>query len=82
VGRPTVQMFAGSLEGERATKGIFLTTSSFSQDARHNVRSIGKTIVLIDGTALAKLMIEHRVGVRETARSVLKQIDSDYFKAG
>jgi restriction system protein len=82
VGRPTVQMFAGSLEGKRASKGILLTTSTFTPEARQYVMTIGKTIILIDGPMLAKLMIEHGVGVRDTARYVVRQIDSDYFEAG
>jgi restriction system protein len=59
VGRPIVQMFAGSLEGKRAMKGILITTSSFTPDARQYVKSIGKTIILVDGPTLARLMIEH-----------------------
>ena len=82
VGRPVVQMFAGSLEGKRASKGILITTSTFSSDARDYVKSIGKTIVLIDGPTLAKLMIEHGVGVRDTARYLVRQVDSDYFDVG
>jgi restriction system protein len=82
VGRPTVQMFAGSLEGKRASKGVFITTSFFTGEARDYVRSIGKTIILIDGQTLARLMIEYGVGVSETARYVVRRIDSDYFEAG
>jgi restriction system protein len=82
VGRPAIQMFAGSLDGKRAVKGIFLTTSSFTKEAKDYVGSIGKTIILIDGATLAKLMIEYGVGVSETARYVVRQADSDYFNAG
>ena len=82
VGRPTVQMFAGSLEGKRASKGVFITTSVFTGEAREYVKSIGKTIILIDGTTLARLMTEYGVGVSETARYVVRRIDSDYFEAG
>ena len=82
VGRPTVQMFAGSLEGKRASKGVFITTSAFTGEARDYVKSIGKTIILIAGPTLAKLMTEYGVGVSETAKYVVRRIDSDYFEAG
>lgn len=79
VGRPDVQSFAGSLEGKRARKGIFITTSSFSADAREYVRNIEKRIVLIDGEELARLLYDHGVGVTTTATYAVKRIDSDYF---
>jgi restriction system protein len=80
VGRPTVQAFAGSLEGQRAKKGVFITTSSFSQDAKDYVNKIEKRIVLIDGEQLAELMIDHGIGVTDVATYTLKRIDSDYFE--
>lgn len=79
VGRPLVQAFSGSLEGERATKGVFITTSTFSAEARDYVGKIGKKIVLIDGRKLAELMIRHDVGVGSEATYVVKRIDGDYF---
>lgn len=79
VGRPEVQAFAGSLDGVRARKGVFITTSSFSPDARSYVRKIEKRIVLIDGDELAALMYEHGVGVSLTAAYAVKRVDSDYF---
>jgi restriction system protein len=79
IGRPLVQMFAGSLEGQRATKGVFITTSAFTAEARAYVRSIGKAIVLIDGRELAELMIDHGVGVATVATYQLKRLDVDYF---
>ena len=79
VGRPTVQAFAGSLEGQRAKKGIFITTSQFRQDAKEYVKIIEKKIVLIDGEQLAQFMIDYNVGVTETARYLIKKVDSDYF---
>lgn len=79
VGRPAVQTFAGSLEGHRARKGVMITTSSFSPDAKRYVENIEKKIVLIEGEQLAQLMIDHNVGVTETVKYVLKQVDSDYF---
>ncbi len=80
VGRPDVQMFAGSLEGQRASKGVFITTSTFTPDARSYVKTIGKKIVLIDGEELAQLMIDHGVGVADVNQYVTKRIDQDYFE--
>ena len=82
VGRPIVQAFAGSLEGQRARKGVFITTSRFSKDAREYVGRIGKSIVLIDGLALAELMIDFGVGVTEVALYSVKRLDADYFDGG
>lgn len=79
VGRPVVQAFAGSLEGVRARKGVLITTSSFSSEAHAYVRQIEKKIILIDGSMLAGLMIEHNVGVAVEASYELKRIDLDYF---
>jgi restriction system protein len=80
VGRPTVQAFAGSLDGVRARKGVLLTTSTFSTDARGYVSEIEKKIVLIDGQELVDLMIEHNIGVSTEATIHLKRIDTDYFE--
>jgi restriction system protein len=79
VGRPVVQAFAGSLEGQRARKGVLLTTSQFSQDAKEYVSRIEKKIVLIDGEQLAQYMIDYGVGVAEVASYVVKKVDLDYF---
>ena len=79
VGRPVVQAFAGSLEGHRARKGVLITTSQFSQDAKEYVGRIEKKIVLIDGEQLAQLMIEHGVGVAEVVSYTVKKVDIDYF---
>ncbi len=79
VGRPDIQKFAGALQGQRARKGIFITTSSFSQDARDYVSRIDSRIVLIDGNLLAQLMIDYDVGVATVASYALKRVDSDYF---
>jgi restriction system protein len=80
VGRPVVQAFAGSLEGHRAKKGVLITTSQFSQEARDYVRRIEKKIVLIDGKELAELMIDHGIGVTEVAAYSIKKVNSDYFE--
>jgi restriction system protein len=80
VGRPVVQAFAGSLEGHRARKGVMITTSTFSQDARDYVQRIEKKIVLVDGKQLADLMIEHDVGVNVTKTYRIKRLDQDFFE--
>jgi restriction system protein len=82
VGRPVIQAFAGSLEGFRARKGVMITTSDFSKEARDYVTRIEKKIVLINGEMLAELMIESDVGVDEKERFVIKKIDNDYFEEG
>lgn len=79
VGRPDVQSFAGSLDGVRAKKGIFITTSAFSPDAKAYVAKIDKRIILIDGDALAGLMFDHNVGIAPVAAYEVKRVDPDYF---
>ncbi|PKL59820.1 MAG: restriction endonuclease, partial [Methanomicrobiales archaeon HGW-Methanomicrobiales-4] len=79
VGRPEIQSFAGALDGVRAKKRIFITTSNFTQDALNYVKGIEKKIVLIDGEQLASLMIEYNVGVSPVTTYTLKRIDTDYF---
>lgn len=77
VGRPELQGFFGALAGQRANKGVFITTSGYSSQAIEFVKSV-EGIVLIDGTRLAELMIDHEVGV--SARTIkVPKIDSDYF---
>lgn len=82
VGRPDIQRFAGALQGHRARKGVFITTSSFSRDARDYAAAIDSKIVLIDGPELTKLMIDHNVGVSAGRSYEIKKIDSDYFAEG
>jgi len=79
VGRPEIQAFAGSLEGERARKGVFITTSGFTEGAREYVGKIDKRIVLIDGPQLVSLMFEHGIGVTPAITYVVKRVDGDYF---
>lgn len=79
VGRPVVQGFAGTLEGNRARKGVIITTSQFSQEAKDYVTRIEKKIVLIDGEQLAQLMIDYGIGIAEQATYIIKKIDLDYF---
>ena len=80
VGRPDVMQFAGALQAQRANKGIFITTSRFTDDARNYVSKIGSKIVLIDGEQLTSLMIEHDVGVSTVSLYPVKKVDSDYFE--
>jgi len=80
VGRPDVMQFAGALQAQRANKGIFITTSRFTDDARSYISQIGSKIVLIDGEQLTSLMIEHDVGVSTVSLYPVKKVDSDYFE--
>ena len=79
VGRPDVMQFAGALQGQRANKGIFITTSRFTEDAKNYVAQIGSKIVLIDGSQLSQYMIDYDVGVSTVSLYPVKKIDSDYF---
>lgn len=79
VGRPAIQQFVGSLTGEGATKGVFVTTSDFSGEARAYLGKVQHRIVLINGAELARLMIRHGVGVRPRSTYVIKGVDEDYF---
>lgn len=80
VGRPDVQMFSGSLDG-KGSKGVYITTSDFTAEAKDYAAKLsGKKIVLISGEQLARLMIQHNVGVASAATYVTKRIDSDYFE--
>lgn len=79
VGRPDVQGFVGSLVGFGATKGVFVTTSSFSAPAIDFVRHLPQRVVLIDGARLAELMIEQGVGVRVSRTIAVKRLDEDFF---
>ena len=79
VGRPALQAFIGSMTGESATKGVFVTTSSFSREAQDYVRRVQQRVVLIDGARLARLMIDHGVGVRADKTYVLRSIDANFF---
>lgn len=74
-----VRDFVGGLEGHRATKGVFVTTSYFPSSAYEFITRVSKRVVLIDGPELASLMIRHRVGVRVKDTYEVKKIDEDYF---
>ena len=79
VGRPEIQKFAGALQGRRARKGVFITTASFSREAREFTERIDANIVLIDGDALTSLMIDHNVGVSTADTYEIKKVDTDFF---
>ena len=79
VGRPEIQKFVGALQGQRARKGVFITTSSYTSEATDYVSRIDIKVVLIDGARLAELMMDFDVGVTNAATYVVKRIDSDYF---
>lgn len=80
VGRPEIQRFVGALQGHRARKGVFLTTSTFSQDAKEYVSHVDSKVVLIDGATLSRLMLDFDLGVSTVANYAVKRIDSDYFE--
>ena len=79
VGRPEIQKVAGALQGQRAKKGIFITTSEYSREAEEYAARIDSKIILIDGQHLAELMIDHNLGVASVAKYEIKRIDSDFF---
>lgn len=80
VGRPEIQKFVGALQGQRARKGVFITTSTYTADATAYAGQIDTKVVLIDGQKLASLMIDFDVGVSAAASYTVKRIDSDYFE--
>lgn len=83
VGRPEVQQFQGALSGHGAVKGIFITTSHYTDEARDYAAGLRNSkIVLIDGEELAELMIDHGIGVATAATYEVKRVDSDYFAEG
>jgi len=80
VGRPDVQAFVGSLVGLGASKGVFVTTSTFSAHARDYVKHLSQRVVLLDGEGLADLMIEHGIGVRTSRTIAFRRVDEDFFE--
>lgn len=79
VSRPEIQKFVGALLGKQARKGVFITTSDFSKQARDYASAIESSVVLIDGEALAELMIDYNVGTAVESSYEIKRVDSDYF---
>ncbi|MDA0263871.1 MAG: restriction endonuclease [Chloroflexi bacterium] len=82
VGRPEIQRFAGALQGQRARKGVFITTSGFSREAQEYAANIDSRIILIDGARLARFMAEYNVAVSTIGIYEIKTIDDDYFLEG
>lgn len=80
VGSPEIDQFAGALSKKKATKGIFITTSTFTKDALASVREYASRIILIDGITLADYMMDHDVGVSVASTYEIKKIDSDFFE--
>lgn len=80
VGRPDLQAFVGSLSGQGASKGVFITTSSFTKDAiEYSSRNLQNRIVLVDGELLAELMMDYGLGVTERRHYLVQRLDEDYF---
>jgi len=79
VGRPEIQKFVGALQGKRAKKGIFITTSTFSKDAYDYVQNLDVVVILIDGKKLAEYMIENELGVTLKQNYKIFNVDTDYF---
>ncbi|AIQ61967.1 restriction endonuclease [Paenibacillus stellifer] len=79
VGRPEIQKFVGALQGNRARKGVFITTSDFTKEAREYVTHIDNKVVLLDGEQVASFMIDFNLGVTTVAIYEEKRIDSDFF---
>lgn len=79
VGRPHIQQFVGALDGQRASKGVFITTSTFSRDAFEYADAVNPRVILIDGKQLAELMIDHDVGVSVEMTYRIRRVDLDYF---
>ena len=80
IGRPEIQKFVGALHGQRAKKGVFITTSYFAKTAHEYVKSIDPKVILIDGETLANLMIEYGLGTSTVESYHIKKIDLDYFE--
>ena len=80
VSKPEIHKFIGALDEQKATKGVFITTSKFTSGAVETANKASKKIVLIDGKSLADYMIEYNVGVSEKKIYEVKKLDSDYFE--
>ena len=82
IGRPQIQAFVGALAGKHAVRGIFITTSTFSRDAREYVENLRETrVILIDGDELARLMIRHKVGVTVVKTIEVPEVDENFFES-
>lgn len=72
--------FIGALDMCRAAKGVFVTTSEFTSEARNTVKKSTKNIVLIDGEQFAQLMIKYGVGCKTKETIKIQKIDEDFFE--
>ncbi len=79
MGRDEIQKFVGALQGKKAKKGVFITTSDFSSGALNYVQNIETKVILIDGETLARLMIDFDIGVSKVSSYDIKKLDTDYF---
>lgn len=79
VGRPEIQKFVGALQGQRARKGVFITTSNFTKDAIEYAEKVDVTVVLIDGQRLAEYMIQNEIGITLKHNYKIYEIDTDFF---
>lgn len=79
VGRPVIQAFVGALQGARASKGVMITTSTFTAEAQRYAEGVSPRVILVDGRELAELMLDHDVGVSTSTRYEIKNVDEDYF---
>jgi restriction system protein len=82
VGRPELQKFAGALQGQKARKGVFITTSQFTREAKEYAQHLETKLILIDGQQLAELMVEYNIGVVANGCYEVKKLDLDYFEGG
>ena len=79
IGRPALQSFIGSLSGFSASKGVFITTSSFSSNVEDYLKSVQQRVVTINGEQLVQLMLENGVGVRLESSYQIFKVDEDFF---
>ncbi|MDZ4289851.1 MAG: restriction endonuclease, partial [Prosthecobacter sp.] len=82
IGRVEIQNFIGALAMRHATKGVFITTSDFNENALACARAVTQKVILIGGQRLAELMIEYGIGVSTVRTLAIKRLDSDYFEEG
>ena len=80
VGRPEIQGFVGALHGAQADRGVFITTSSFTNEATTYADRVAARVILIDGITLAQLMVTHNIGVQDRETYVIKRVDEDFFE--
>jgi len=80
VGAKEIRNFVGALAGQKANKGVFITTASFTKDASSFVQQIQQKVILIDGQLLAQYMIDYDIGVSLERTYQVKRVDHDYFE--